>query len=180
MIQVLKEEVLCRGKRITLTRREYIFKDTVFTKDVVRFGQAVAIVPIVGSEVILIKQFRPSLNKWILEVPAGRVEVGEVLEDTARRELIEEVGYNAKTLIKLVSIYPAPGYSDEVLHIFLAKDLTYVGSRPEVGELIEVVKVELDRALEVILSDEVVDAKTLISLLILKLKASELGLPPNR
>jgi len=180
MIQVLKEEVLCRGKRITLTRREYIFKDTVFAKDVVRFGQAVAIVPIVGSEVILIKQFRPSLNKWILEVPAGRVEVGEVLEDTARRELIEEVGYNAKTLIKLVSIYPAPGYSDEVLHIFLAKDLTYVGSRPEVGELIEVVKVELDRALEVILSDEVVDAKTLISLLILKLKASELGLPPNR
>jgi ADP-ribose pyrophosphatase len=156
-----------------------MFGDVVFTKDVVRFGQAVAIIPIIGDEVILIKQFRPSLNKWILEVPAGRVEVNEALEDTAKRELIEEVGYDAKTLIKLVSIYPAPGYSDEVLHIFLAKDLTYVGSKPEVGELIEVVKVKLDSALDLILSDDVVDAKTLISLLILKLKTPELGLLPK-
>ena len=156
-----------------------MFGGVVFTKDVVRFGQAVAIIPIIGDEVILIKQFRPSLNKWILEVPAGRVEVNEALEDTARRELIEEVGYDAKTLIKLVSIYPAPGYSDEVLHIFLAKDLTYVGSKPEVGELIEVVKVKLDSALDLILSDDVVDAKTLISLLILKLKTPELGLLPK-
>jgi ADP-ribose pyrophosphatase len=145
----------------------------------VRFGQAVAIIPIIGDEVILIKQFRPSLNKWVLEVPAGRVEVNEALEDTARRELIEEVGYDAKTLIKLVSIYPAPGYSDEVLHIFLAKDLTYVGSKLEVGELIEVVKVRLDSALDLVLSDDVVDAKTLISLLILKLKTPELGLLPK-
>jgi len=156
-----------------------MFGDVVFTKDVVRFGQAVAIIPIIGDEVILIKQFRPSLNKWILEVPAGRVEINEALEDTAKRELIEEVGYDAKTLIKLVSIYPAPGYSDEVLHIFLAKDLTYVGSKPEVGELIEVVKVKLDSALDLILSDDVVDAKTLISLLILKLKTPELGLLPK-
>jgi ADP-ribose pyrophosphatase len=156
-----------------------MFGGVVFTKDVVRFGQAVAIIPIIGDEVILIKQFRPSLNKWVLEVPAGRVEVNEALEDTARRELIEEVGYDAKTLIKLVSIYPAPGYSDEVLHIFLAKDLTYVGSKLEVGELIEVVKVKLDSALDLILSDDVVDAKTLISLLILKLKTPELGLLPK-
>ncbi|MCC6022110.1 MAG: NUDIX hydrolase [Desulfurococcaceae archaeon] len=156
-----------------------MFGGVVFTKDVVRFGQAVAIIPIIGDEVILIKQFRPSLNKWVLEVPAGRVEVNEALEDTAKRELIEEVGYDAKTLIKLVSIYPAPGYSDEVLHIFLAKDLTYVGSKLEVGELIEVVKVKLDSALDLILSDDVVDAKTLISLLILKLKTPELGLLPK-
>lgn len=79
-----------------------MFGGVVFTKDVVRFGQAVAIIPIIGDEVILIKQFRPSLNKWILEVPAGRVEVNEALEDTARRELIEEVGYDAKTLISLL------------------------------------------------------------------------------
>jgi ADP-ribose pyrophosphatase len=156
-----------------------MFGGVVFTKDVVRFGQAVAIIPIIGDEVILIKQFRPSLDKWVLEVPAGRVEINEALEDTARRELIEEVGYDAKTLIKLVSIYPAPGYSDEVLHIFLAKDLTYVGSKPEVGELIEVVKVRLDSALDLVLSDDAVDAKTLISLLILKLKAPELGLLPK-
>jgi ADP-ribose pyrophosphatase len=156
-----------------------MFGGVVFTKDVVRFGQAVAIIPIIGDEVILIKQFRPSLNKWILEVPAGRVEINEALEDTARRELIEEVGYDAKTLIKLVSIYPAPGYSDGVLHIFLAKDLTYVGSKLEVGELIEVVKVRLDSALDLVLSDDVVDAKTLISLLILKLKTPELGLLPK-
>jgi ADP-ribose pyrophosphatase len=156
-----------------------MFGGVVFTKDVVRFGQAVAIIPIIGDEVILIKQFRPSLDKWVLEVPAGRVEINEALEDTARRELIEEVGYDAKTLIKLVSIYPAPGYSDEVLHIFLAKDLTYVGSKPEVGELIEVIKVRLDSALDLVLSDDAVDAKTLISLLILKLKAPELGLLPK-
>jgi ADP-ribose pyrophosphatase len=156
-----------------------MFGGVVFTKDVVRFGQAVAIIPIIGDEVILIKQFRPSLDKWVLEVPAGRVEINEALEDTARRELIEEVGYDAKTLIKLVSIYPAPGYSDEVLHIFLAKDLTYVGSKLEVGELIEVVKVRLDSALDLVLSDDVVDAKTLISLLILKLKTPELGLLPK-
>jgi ADP-ribose pyrophosphatase len=78
------------------------------------------------------------------------------------------VGYEPAKLTKLGSLYMSPGYSDEVLHVYLAEDLRFVGSSPEPGELIEVVNLDLDKALAEVLGSPVADAKTVASLLLLK------------
>ncbi|MEM1683018.1 MAG: NUDIX hydrolase [Ignisphaera sp.] len=169
MVQLVEERTLCRGKRIELIQRVYMYSTEVFVKDVVRFGQSVAIVPFKDMrKIVMVKQFRAPINKWILEIPAGRIEFGESPEEAVVRELREEVGYVPKYVQKLVSVYMSPGYSDEVIHIYVAKNLEYVGASPEKGELIEIVEVDIDKALEMILADNVVDAKTLIALLSVK------------
>ncbi|MEM1542450.1 MAG: NUDIX hydrolase [Ignisphaera sp.] len=169
MVQLVEERTLCRGKRVELIQRVYMYSTEVFVKDVVRFGQSVAIVPFKDMrKIVMVKQFRAPINKWILEIPAGRIEFGESPEEAVVRELREEVGYVPKYVQKLVSVYMSPGYSDEVIHIYVAKNLEYVGASPEKGELIEIVEVDIDKALEMILADDAADAKTLIALLSVK------------
>ncbi|MCX8185068.1 MAG: NUDIX hydrolase [Sulfolobales archaeon] len=166
-MELLSESILCRGKRVVLTQRIYSHEGRRFIRDVVVFGESVAMLPVIDDRVILIKQFRAPASGWILEVPAGRVDPGESPEEAARRELVEEIGYHPGKLVKLSSIYTSPGYSDEVLHIYLAEKLEYVGSSPEPGELIEVVQIPIDEALSTVLNSPVADAKTLLSLLLL-------------
>ncbi len=146
---------------MTLIQRVYSYGGVEFVRDIVHFGQAVAALPILDDEVLLIKQFRAPVNSWVLELPAGKVEAGEALEDAVRRELAEEIGYVPRKVSKMMSVYMAPGYSDEVLHIYLATDLEYVGTRPEPGELIEVVRLKIDEVLETLMNSEVIDVKTL-------------------
>ncbi len=169
MVEVLRDEVVFRGRRVSLVKRFVKVKDKVVTREVVSFGEAVAMVPLLpDGSIILIKQFRSPIKKWIYEIPAGKVEVGEDPLETVRRELVEEVGYEVDSIEHLVSVHTTPGYSDEVLHIYLVKCSKEVGARPEPYELIERVKVPLDEAIKLVLSEEVVDAKTLLALMMLK------------
>jgi len=172
-VRLLSERVLCRGRRVTLISREYLMEGRVVERDIVHFGEAVAIVPLPSEEeVILLRQFRAPVGTWVYEVPAGVIEEGEDVESAARRELIEETGYDAGVIERVISVYTAPGYSDEVLHVVVARNLKYVGARPEPGELIEVIKLGLDEALRKVLTQEVADAKTVIALTLLKLSLS--------
>jgi ADP-ribose pyrophosphatase len=164
-LNLVEEKVLCRGKRVILAERTYKYKGLTFTKDVVKFGEAVAIIPLKDNgSVILIRQFRAPINSWILEVPAGRVELQENPEEAAHRELVEEIGHKAEKLTKLASICMSPGYSDEILHIYLAEGLKYVGTKPEPGELIRIEEMAPKEALKTILSEKIADSKTLIAL----------------
>lgn len=128
-------------------------------------GSAVIIPLIDENTIILEKQFRPIIGKWVYELPAGTIEEGEPPEITAKRELIEETGYDAETLIHLIDFYPSPGVSTELMHLFLAKGLKFVGSKPEEYEVIEIEKKSLDEALEMIKNHEIEDAKTIIGIL---------------
>jgi len=168
--ELIGEDVIYAGRRVTVTKRLLRVREDVVVREVVRFGEAAAALPILpDGEVILIKQFRAPINGWILEVPAGVVEPGESPEEAIKRELIEEIGYEAGFLKKLFSIHTTPGYSDEVLHIYVAGDLKYVGARPERYEVIEtVVFKDVDEALNAVLSEPVADAKTLLALLAFK------------
>ncbi len=166
---VLSEKVLCRGRRIEVIQRIYRYGDKEFVRDVVRFGRSVAIVPLKNDDiVVMIKQFRAPLNRWIIEIPAGRVEPDENPDDTAKRELIEEIGYEPLELIKIISIYMSPGYSDEVLEIYIAKKLIERGRKPEVGELIEIIEMPINKAIEYLIAQGEVDSKTLLALLLTK------------
>jgi len=100
---------------------------------------AVIIAPLVNPDtVVMLRQFRPALGRYIYELPAGTIDVPEKPLTCAKRELLEETGYTAKKFKKLGEIYPVPGYSTEVIHIFKAERLTLGTSNPEEYEVIDI------------------------------------------
>ncbi|MEM2025566.1 MAG: NUDIX hydrolase [Desulfurococcaceae archaeon] len=169
---LLEEKELLQGLRFNVVRRKYAkSRDDSFERDVVVFPQAVVVLPfITQSEVLLIKQFRAPLNKFIIEAPAGVVDRGESPEETARRELAEETGYLPSKLKNLGVYTPAPGYSSELIHLFYAEGLEYVGARPEKYEIIEPIKLEFSKVYEMVLRNEIIDMKTSLVVLLYKLK----------
>jgi ADP-ribose pyrophosphatase len=133
--------------------------------DVVRHPGAAAVVPFESDDVVLlIRQFRHAAGGTIWEVPAGKLD-GEAPAVCAARELEEEVGRRAGRLVPLASILTTPGFTDEVIHLFAAFDLAPVPQRLEHDEVIEVVPVPLARALQLIWSGELRDAKSALALL---------------
>lgn len=142
----------------------------LFTRDVVRHPGAVAVVP-VGEDgtVSLVRQYRPAVGRAVLEVPAGTCdEAGEAPEETARRELAEEAGLRADDLRLLARLFNTPGYSDQVTAIYLATGLTPCATdRSGVEErFMEVVTVGLDDLLAEVARGDVVDATTMVGLLL--------------
>jgi ADP-ribose pyrophosphatase len=133
---------------------------------VVEHPGAVAILPLLDeNRILLLKQYRPAIGKWIYEIPAGTVEKGESLLRCARRELEEETGYRAGRMRKLFEMYLAPGYSTEKLHSFLASELRPSSPHRDWGEEIRVVETTLSEALEMIRTNRIEDAKTTATLL---------------
>lgn len=138
-------------------------------REVVRHQGAVCILPVMDDgQVAVIKQWRTACQEHLWEIPAGGLEPGEEPEHCARRELVEEIGYEAGKLTLLFSCFLAPGYSSEVIHCYLAEDLTHVGAQPEEDENIELVVKPLEELLDLIDSGEIRDAKTISTLLALK------------
>ena len=135
------------------------------TREVVRHSGAVVVLPIMDDgRIVLIRQYRYAVDRTMLEVPAGRLEPGEVPEDAARRELQEETGYYAHELTPLTSIFPAPGYTDEKMFLFRATRLELRESSPDEDESIEVVPMSRREALEILHRADGADAKTLLAL----------------
>lgn len=155
------------GKNFTFKRDTVELPNGRFTvREVVQHPGAVGILAISDlKEVILVEQFRYATGKKLLEIPAGTIEENESIEACVLRELEEETGYRAKRISKIVSCYTSPGYSSELLHIYLAEDLIETTSRTEEDEFSEVVKMDLDNALELVKSNRIIDAKTLLALL---------------
>ncbi len=133
-------------------------------RDVVRHPGAAAVVALTrGGKVVLVRQLREAVGERLLEIPAGIYDVeGESPEDAARRELEEETGYRAIGLEPLGRIHTSPGFTDEVIHLFLAE--AEPGGEPEAG--IEVVEVPLQEALRAVDRGEISDAKTALGILL--------------
>ena len=126
---------------------------------------AVIIAPFLNKNtVVMMRQFRPALKKYIYELPAGTLDPNERIATCARRELLEETGLLTKKLTKLGSIYPVPGYSTEIIHIFKAEDLTLTQAQPEEYEVIETMPMTKAKVRELITNGKLMDAKTICAL----------------
>jgi ADP-ribose pyrophosphatase len=159
--------VVHRGRSITVLVEDVALPNgRTVALDLVRHPGAAAVVPFEDeSTVLLIRQYRHAANGFIWEVPAGKLD-GDAPDVCARKELAEEAGRRAGRLVPLASIYTTPGFSDEIIHLFAAFDLTSVPQELEHDEIIEVTPTPLARALEMIYAGELRDAKSALALML--------------
>lgn len=138
--------------------------------EMVRHPGASAVVPFLDDPqsldpwVILIRQYRYAADGFVHEIPAGRLDQGETPQECAARELREETGYSAGELIPLTTFYTTPGFTDERIHLFAAVGLTEGQSELESDEILDLVRVPISRAMEMIQSGELVDGKSMVGL----------------
>ncbi len=136
-------------------------------REVVEHPGAVAIVPIAqDGQVLLVRQYRKPAEKVLLEIPAGKLEEGEAPEECARREMAEEVGFWPGELKLVSTFYTSPGFSSEIIYLFLAKDFSRAENTkgPE-DEHLELERISLKEAPRLIRDGEVEDGKTIVGLL---------------
>lgn len=157
--------IVHRGPVFSVERREYVVDgagEGSLVRDVVRHPGAVAVVAIDAADrLVLIRNHRVAVASWLWELCAGKLEPGEPPAAAAGRELEEETGYRAADLAPVGEFYTSPGFADELMRVFVARDLTPVPRRLERGERIEVEAVPLDRVLAMIDSGEIRDGKTI-------------------
>ena len=133
--------------------------------EIIRHPGAAAIVPLrEDGTVVLIRQFRHAAGGFIYEIPAGKLHPGEDPQDCAARELEEEIGWRAKNLEFVTSIFTAPGFTDEVIHIYKGTDLTPGQQQLDRDEVLEIVEWPLDIAMARIRDRTIRDAKTIVGL----------------
>lgn len=166
--QYQKTMQMVKGSFLTFKQEEVILANgnSAF-RDVVYHPGAVGILAITAQEeIIMVRQYRYPVREFLYEIPAGKLEEGEEPLITAKRELGEETGYEAENWTKLSSFYPAPGFCDERMHLYLAEALNETGTaKPDPDELITADKIPLKEALQMILTGEIRDAKSILAIL---------------
>lgn len=139
--------------------------------ELIRHSGASAVLPFLdepndpSARIILIRQFRYAADRFLYEVPAGRLEAGEAPIECARRELAEETGCTAESIAPIGGFFTTPGFIDEYSHLFIATGLTRGAPKPEVDEFIQQGSHPLQVALRMMDRGEIVDAKTMLALL---------------
>jgi ADP-ribose pyrophosphatase len=149
--------------------------ELIYQRDVVRHPGSAVIVPVFADgTVALVKQYRHPAVRYLLEIPAGTLDEGEKPEVGAARELEEELGVVAARMEKLSEFFVSPGFCEEKMWVYLATELTETSQRLDEDEVIEIVRLTLTEALEMISDGEIEDAKTIIGLM---LAAPRIGSP---
>ena len=155
-----------KKKKITylVTKRPLPNGDKVLLQ-MVKHPGAVLIVPFLSSnKIIMMRQFRAVLGKYLYELPAGTIDKGEKIDVCAYRELLEETGYRAKELKRLGKIFPVPGYSTEIIYIFRADKLMKEKTNREADEVIETFMINKSQVRQLFKQGKIHDAKTICGL----------------
>lgn len=151
---------------ISLRKDRFLLNGRLVEKEIVEHQQSVGMVPLIDTDsVILVTQYRRAAGKTLLEIPAGKIEIGETPEKAAARELAEEIGYSGH-LVRLTRWYLAPGYDTELMHVFVASKLKKIKRGTlDADEDIKIRRVKLDEAVRKCVSGEIQDCKTVAALL---------------
>jgi ADP-ribose pyrophosphatase len=164
--KLLSSEQIYSGKVLKLNLDTVALPNGRTTKlEILRHPGASAVVPLKDDgRVVLIRQLRHAVGGFIYEIPAGKLDPQEDPRDCAARELEEEIGYHAGSLELLTSIWTAPGFTDEVIHIFQGTNLQQGKQNLDQDEVLEIVEWSLDEAMAKIQDGTIRDAKTIIGL----------------
>lgn len=163
--ECLHEETVFEGRMIRLNRDIVRLPNGVeTTREVVRHPGAVALVALAGDELLLVRQYRYPIDQETLEIPAGKIDPGETPEVCANRELREETGYQG-TLTHLGTFYSTPGFTDEIMHLYCARDLIWAPLTADEDEFLRVVRIPWGEALRKAQNGEFNDAKTILGIL---------------
>lgn len=163
----VSSEVMAQGKMLTVRYDEARLPNgRVSSREYVTHPGAVAIVALTQSgEVVLERQFRYPLKQVFIELPAGKIDAGEPVLTTGQRELLEETGYTAKNWVKLGIQHPCIGYSNEVIHMYLATELSLGDHARDIDEAMDVMVWPFARVMQAIEEGEITDSKTMSAML---------------
>ena len=173
--KILSSQKVFSGRVFNVTVDTVREGELTYQREVVHHHGSAVILPVFDDgTVALVRQYRHPAVRYLLEAPAGTLAEGERPEDGAARELEEELGVVAGRMEKLSEFFVSPGFCEEKMWVFLATDLTEGKQQPDEDEVLEVVRLPIEEALEMISSSEIEDAKTIIALV---LAAPRVGAP---
>lgn len=155
-----------KGKKFSVEERDVKLPNgKTMTFSIVKHPGAVTILPFLGEKIVLLRQYRAPIGKWIYELPAGTREKGEPAIETAKRELEEETGYIAGRITPMFRTFMSPGYTTELMHYFLAEDLKKSKPKLEDGEVITNKLYSLEEALKMVKKGDIMGAKDVAAIL---------------
>ena len=172
----LKAEYIYKGKIINVRLDDAELPDGKTAKrEIVEHPGGVCVAALTDqNEILMVRQFRYPYSEVILEIPAGkRNSPDEEPLLCGKRELKEETGAEAENFIFLGELYPTPGYCGEILYMYAATKLTFGDTNPDEDEFLEVLRIPLDKAVDMIMNNELKDAKTQVAILKLKYLSDE-------
>jgi ADP-ribose pyrophosphatase len=165
--EILDSREIFRGRVFTVTVDTIREGPTTYQREVVHHPGSAVIIPIYDDGTVgLVRQYRHPAVRYLLEAPAGTLNKGETPELGAARELEEELGVVAGRMEKLTEFFVSPGFCEEKMWLYLATDLTETTQRLEADEIVEIVRISMSQALEMISDGEIEDAKTIIGLML--------------
>lgn len=163
----VEQEIKYEGRIIRLrVDKAQLPNGRIATREVVEHNGGVCIAALTEQqELLFVRQFRYPYQEVVLELPAGKIDKGEEPLACGKRELTEETGASAQQYRSLGRLYPSPGYCGEVIHLFLATGLSFGRMNPDEDEFLEVERIPLETAVQMVLDNEVPDAKTQVAVL---------------
>lgn len=165
--KTMKSEKIYEGKILSVRIDTVELPDKKYSKrEIVEHPGAVAIVPITKEkEIVFVKQFRKATESVLIEIPAGKLEINEQPVNCAVRELKEETGLSAEKIEYVLDYYSSPGFTNERIHLFFATGIVYGEAAPEDDEYIDVIKLNINEAVDMIRRGIIKDGKTITGVL---------------
>jgi len=165
--KTISEKEIYKCRVFTVVHRDVELENgNIHGRDVVLHNGGASVVPVDSDgNVYMVKQFRSAFMDEVLEIPAGKLEIGEDAFEAAKRELAEETGFTAENFVNLGEMWPTVGYCSEKIYIWLATGLTAGDKNPDEDEFLGTVKLPFDEVYRMCMSGEIKDGKTLVGIL---------------
>lgn len=171
----LTQETIYKGRIITLrVDKARLPNGSEATREVVEHPGGVCVAALTDDDCLLfVRQFRYPYGEVLLELPAGKLDRGEDPLEAGKRELAEETGASATDYESLGKLYPSPGYCGEIIHLYMARNLSFGVMHPDEDEFLEVEKIPLEEAVRMVVDNQIPDAKTQAAVLKVWAKLSQ-------